>query len=82
MENINEILAENLATLRKANKYTQAEFAQKINYSDKTVSKWETGEAIPGVEVLYRIAQLYNVTIDDLLKADIYINKKEVNNKQ
>ncbi len=61
------IIAKNIAELRKAVPYTQAEFAEKINYSDKAVSKWERGESIPDVTVLKRIADLFGVTVDYLL---------------
>lgn len=46
---------------------TQAEFAEKINYSDKAVSKWERAEAIPDVTVLKQIADFFKVTIDTLI---------------
>ena len=48
--------------------YTQAELAQKLNYSDKAVSKWERGESIPDVVVLKQIADLFGVTVDYLLE--------------
>lgn len=46
---------------------TQAELAKKLNYSDKAVSKWERGEAIPELPVLKQIADMFNVTIDTLI---------------
>ena len=60
--NIKNNLSQNLIFLRKNEKLTQGEFAEKINYSDKTVSKWENGDAIPDVETLYLIAKVYDVT--------------------
>lgn len=68
MEDIKNIVAENLTELRKLNKYTQSELAQKLNYSDKSVSKWERGESLPDIEVLYSLAELYGVTLDELVK--------------
>ena len=70
MENINEInqnLAKNLAYYRKASGWTQAELAEKINYSDKSVSKWESGNGVPDLYILLRLAELYGVTLNDLV---------------
>lgn len=66
MEQLNEILAKNLTTLRKQYNYTQSDIASKIQYSDKTVSKWETGEIIPSVENLIKLSEIYGVTLDQL----------------
>ena len=61
MEDLKVIFAQNLIALRKQMKLTQIELAEKINYSDKAVSKWERGESIPDVSVLMVIANLFNV---------------------
>lgn len=60
-------LARNLVLYRKASNLTQAEFASKLNYSDKAVSKWERGESVPDLEVLKNIADIYGTTIDRLI---------------
>ena len=60
-------IAENIAYYRRQNGDTQAELAKKLNYSDKSVSKWERAEGTPDVFILWRIAQLYNITVQDLL---------------
>lgn len=60
-------LAKNLGSLRKINKMTQLELAEKLNYSDKAISKWERGEAVPDICVLKELADLYGVTIDALI---------------
>ena len=52
MEDIKDIVAVNLTNLRKANKITQLELAEKLNYSDKAISKWERGESLPDVVTL------------------------------
>ena len=62
-----EIIADNIASLRKSAKLTQAELAEKLNYSDKAVSKWERGDSIPDVLVLYELAELFSVTVDYFL---------------
>lgn len=67
MEDLKFIISRNLTKLRKHNKLTQLELAEHVNYSDKSVSKWETGETTPSVEILKVLADFYNVTIDDIL---------------
>lgn len=67
MEDLKIIFARNLIMLRKQMKLTQIELAEKINYSDKAVSKWERGESIPDVSVLLALAQLFGVSIDFLV---------------
>ena len=64
---IKENLSQNLIKFRKASGLTQIELAEKLNYSDKAVSKWERGESIPDLSVLKNIADLYGVTIDTLI---------------
>ena len=59
MNSLEQIVANNLTELRKEKKWTQAELAEKINYSDKSVSKWERGEALPDLKVLKQMADLY-----------------------
>lgn len=65
-EKINERIANNLTYYRKAAGYTQAELARKINYSDKSVSKWELANGVPDVYILLKLAELYGVSVDDL----------------
>lgn len=67
MEDLKFIISSNLIKLRKHNKLTQGELASHMNYSDKSVSKWETGETSPSVEILKKLADFYNVKIDDIL---------------
>ena len=61
-----QILSANLVRFRKQAGLTQAEVAAHINYSDKSVSKWERGEGCPDVYVLALLAQLYGVTLGAL----------------
>lgn len=60
------IVADNLTTLRKRHGLTQGDLAAKFNYSDKSVSKWEHGEATPDLATLQQLADFYGVTIDFL----------------
>lgn len=59
-----------LAALRKANGYTQQEVADKLNVSNKTVSKWECDDGCPEIMMLPVIAELYSVTVDEILKGE------------
>lgn len=70
MEDLKEVIAENLTNLRKGKNLTQAELAEKLNYSDKAISKWERGESIPDITVLKNIADLFEVTVDYLITQD------------
>ncbi len=64
---VKENLAINLARFRKNAKLTQSELAEKLNYSDKAVSKWERGESVPDLYVLKQLADFYGVKIDTLI---------------
>ena len=68
MENFKKIVAENIIRLRTAHELTQAQLGEKLNYSDKSISKWERGDAIPDAYVLKKMAELFNVTVDYILK--------------
>jgi len=76
MEEINKIIGKNLLILRKNAKLTQAEFAEKFNYSDKSISKWEAGESLPNIEVLHEVATFYGVTLDSLTKPENILGEK------
>jgi transcriptional regulator with XRE-family HTH domain len=67
VEDLKPIIARNITQLRQGAKMTQIELADKLNYSDKAVSKWERGESIPDVTVLKSIADLFGVTLDYLV---------------
>ena len=88
MDDIKNIVAENLTNLRKANKITQLELAEKLNYSDKAISKWERGESLPDVVTLKQLADMYGVSVDYILNeqteetvAKYRIPFPELNNK-
>lgn len=57
----------NIAAYRKRANLTQAGLAEKLNYSDKAVSKWERGESIPDVLTLIQLAEQFDITVNDLL---------------
>lgn len=85
MENLKQTVADNLAYLRKRSKMTQLELAGKLNYSDKSISKWEHGETLPDIEVLDKLAKVYGVTLDYLVspapkeEKDKLFTKKNLN---
>lgn len=70
MEQLKMIIAGNIGTLRREAGMTQLELADKLNYSDKAVSKWERGESVPDIVTLKSVADLFGVTVDYLLRAD------------
>ena len=57
----------NIAAYRKSMGLTQVGLAEKLNYSDKAVSKWERAESVPDVLTLTQLAELFDVTVNDLL---------------
>ena len=73
------VFASNLINLRTAAGMTQAELGVQLNYSDKTVSKWERGEAIPDAYVLTELSDLFHVTVDYLLSShDAWQSPEEI----
>ena len=69
MENINikSTISKNITKYRKEKGLTQLELAEKLNYSDKTLSKWERGEAIPDVITLIQLAEIFETSVDQLI---------------
>ena len=70
MEELKKIIAQNIIELRRTNNMTQLELAEKLNYTDKAVSKWERGESLPDISVLKAIADMFGVKIDYLVTTD------------
>ena len=66
MKDLRKIIGDNLSELRKRRGLTQFELAEKFNYTDRAISKWENGDTLPDVEVLYNLCEFYGVTIDYL----------------
>ena len=66
-EELKKAIADNLVRYRTAAGLTQSELAQKINYSDKSVSKWERAEGTPDIFVLNELAELYGLGVGDFL---------------
>ncbi len=70
MNDIKTTVARNIAELRQQAGLTQLELAEKLNYSDKAISKWERAESIPDVSVLVSVADLFGVSLDYLVRDD------------
>lgn len=64
------MLKENLTMLRSINGYSQEEIAERIGISRQAYAKWESGATIPDVEKCRRLAEVYGVTVDALLKTE------------
>ena len=60
-------IGSNIAAYRKQAGLTQAGLAEKLNYSDKAVSKWERGESVPDVMTLVQLAELFRIPVGELL---------------
>ncbi len=69
-EEYKQIIANNISQLRRSKGMTQAELAERLNYTDKAISKWERAESIPDAIILKQIADLFGVTMDYLFAKD------------
>ena len=78
---IKQAFAKNLIYFRKEYNITQIQLAEKLNYSDKAVSKWERGESIPDIFVLLKLADMFNCTLDDLLSDKMKKKKRLPKNR-
>jgi transcriptional regulator with XRE-family HTH domain len=83
MKSIAEIIAENLVAVRKKHNLTQNDLAEKLTYSDNTISRWEHAEITPSIETLEKISQIYDVPLESLLKENVSqtIDKQEKTQK-
>lgn len=71
------IVAANLVALRRENGLTQAELAEKLNYSDKAVSRWEHGDTLPDINVLCQLCEFYGITLNSLISEDAEFEKNK-----
>lgn len=77
-----KLVSENLQYYRKLNNLTQLQLAEILNYSDKSVSKWERGESLPDLYIMQTLATLYGITINDFVVEEKTkpVHKKKNNN--
>ena len=80
---LKSIITQNLVKYRKANKLTQLELAEKLQYSDKNISKWERGDALPDLVVLKQIADIYGISVSDLMtEGEVTKSEQQKNDTQ
>lgn len=77
MIDIKATIAQNLIMLRKARELTQAELAERFNYSDKAVCRWERGDTLPDINVLAALCDFYGITLNDLASPDFELEENE-----
>ncbi len=83
MKELRYIVGENLYKLRKSKGLTQLQISKELNYSDKAISRWERGDAMPDLESLNKISIFYNVPLDYMVKEHENIDEiTELNNQQ
>ncbi|MDE5964274.1 MAG: helix-turn-helix domain-containing protein [Eubacterium sp.] len=75
-------LGKNIAELRKKNNLTQEELANMLGVSPQAVSKWENDAACPDIALLPKIAEIFGVTIDELMNEQGSINSKKTVNSR
>ena len=68
---LNKRIGRNIMAYRKSMGLTQAELAERINYSDKSVSKWESGGGAPDIYVLVQLAEIFGITVNELVAEDV-----------
>lgn len=73
----NRIVSANIAKLRNHRGMTQFQLAAALNVSHQAVSKWETGAALPDIQTLLSLTQLFGVTMEELLNTEIVIREEE-----
>jgi len=66
-ENLKTVIGNNISQYRKRAGLTQADLALRLNFTDKAISKWERGDSVPDVATLAQLAELFGITVNDLL---------------
>ena len=75
-----QTLGQKIAELRKAKNMTQLELANKLNITDKAVSKWERDISCPDINTFPKLAEVFEISVDELLQANSL--KDETNKKE
>lgn len=65
----------NIVRLRKAKGLSQKELAEKLNYSDKVISKWERGESLPDIIAIEAMSKFFGISIDEFVRGDTCISE-------
>ena len=74
------ITGNTIRKLREAKKLTQAQLAEKLDVSDKAVSKWETGKGLPDITLIEPLASALGVSLMELLSGDKISNNNRAAN--
>ncbi len=77
MRDVKPNIAKNLTYFRKKSGMTQAELAEKLNYSDKAISRWEHGDTVPDINVLCAICDFYGIDMNTLVSDDAELAETE-----
>lgn len=80
MTDVKPIIAKNLTYFRKQSGLTQAELAEKLNYSDKAVSRWEHGDTLPDINVLNQLCEFYGIDMNTLISDEAESLEKPTDN--
>ena len=75
-KDLKSIVGQNIFYLRTVNHLTQYELGEKLNYSDKAISKWERGEGLPDLYVIQRLCSLFGVNADYIMSEHSEQDKK------
>lgn len=80
---MNERFGQFIKDMRKRYHMTQKDLAEKLNISDKAVSKWEVGDSYPDISLLIPLSEAFNITVDELLscKLNLQEQKNEITKK-
>ncbi len=78
MEEMKKTIGHNIVALRRGAGLTQSELATRLNYSDKAISKWECGDAVPDILTLTRITEMFGVSLDWLVKSQHEVDMPSV----
>jgi len=74
-------IEESIYKLRKKNNLSQGELASKMDVSRQSISKWETGQSVPDLKNIIKLSEIFNVTVDEIVKDKNINESKEENNK-
>ena len=69
-EELQKKISENISKYRSLNNISQVELAQMLDYSNKSVSKWERGLGTPDIFVLYRLSVIFGISVSELIGQD------------
>ena len=70
-------IEESIYKLRKKNNLSQGDLASKLNVSRQSISKWETGQSVPDLKNIIKLSEIFNVTVDEIVKDKISMKEKK-----